>query len=710
MTHRLAIDIGGTFTDFALVDDAAGTMAIHKQLTTPEDPSAAVLEGIRHLLDAKRIDFSSVTTLIHGSTLVTNAVIERKGAITGMLVTAGFRDVLDIATERRYDLYDLRVRYPTPLVSREKRREIGERIRGDGSIERALDLDAVRRSLADLIEHHNVTAVAVCFLHAFTNPEHERAVADLAASEFPNLYVSTSSGVAPGIREYPRWTTATVNAFAQPLVDAYLSRLEQGIATLGFTGQFLIMTSSGGTVSAETARRFPVRMLESGPAAGVLMSAFLGKKSGTPNLLSFDLGGTTAKGAIVRDNRPGKRYEIEVARMHEFKPGSGLPVKLPVVDMIEIGSGGGSIAEIDARGVICVGPKSAGARPGPACYARGGKRATLTDANLMLGYLDPNFFLGGDMPLHTEAARQAIASSIGTRLELSVERAAWGIHETSNEDIVRAFRVHAAERGFDYRGGGMVAFGGGGPIHAARVARKLGICNVLIPAGAGVMSAVGMLTSPISFELLRSERVMLAALTPDEFGVHFDALTAEASIFLRRAGIAADQITVLRRLDMRYRGQGYEIEVTLPQKAPPIALFAELPALFATAYENVFSVSFVNEPIEIVNWKVEVFGPAPTSERYMPTGPLARASAYKGLRQAFFPEAHGFIDCPVYDRYSLKIDEILNGPALIEERESTVVVGIGDTVKLDGRGNLLLTVVSESEAQHHVDALKEVAR
>ena len=709
MPYRLGVDIGGTFTDFALVNDADGTMAIHKQLTTPEDPSVAVLEGLRHLLAAERVDCADVTALIHGSTLVTNALIERRGAVTGMLVTAGFRDVLDIALELRYDLYDLRLRYPTPLVPRARRYEVAERIRSDGTVERALDLDEVRRCLTELVERHHVTAVAVCFLHAFTNPEHERAVADLAAREFPALYLSTSSDVAPGIREYPRWTTATINAFAQPLADAYLTRLEDGLAGMGFTGKFLIMTSSGGSVTADTARRFPVRMLESGPAAGVLMSAFLGKKNAEPSLLSFDLGGTTAKGAIVRSNLPGKRYEIEVARMHEFKPGSGLPVKLPVVDMIEIGSGGGSIAEIDARGVIRVGPTSAGARPGPACYARGGTRPTLTDANLVLGYLDPRFFLGGDMPLSVDAARDAIAM-IGRPLGLSVERAAWGIHETSNEDVVRAFRVHAAERGFDYRSGAMVAFGGGGPIHASRIARKLGIRRVLIPPGAGVMSAVGMLTSPISFELLRSERVALAALTPESFDARFKSLTEEAGIFLIRAGIAADQITIARRLDMRYRGQGYEIEVALPSQSLPALLFAELPALFAAAYEKVFSVSFISEPIEIINWKVEVCGPAPTGERYALVGPPARGSARKGMRKAFFPQARDFIDCPVLDRYSLRAGETVSGPALIEERESTAVLGIGDVARLDEHGSLLLAVAEEEHVQHRSFAIAGAAQ
>ena len=477
------------------------------------------------------------------------------------------------------------------------------------------------------------------------------------------------------MREYQRWTTTTINAFSQPLVDRYLERLESGLRAMGFAGKFTIKTSSGGAVTPETARRFPVRMLESGPAAGVLMSSFLGRLLDRPDVLSFDMGGTTAKGAIVHDRIPVKKYELEVARVHEFKAGSGLPVRIPAIDMIEIGSGGGSIAEIDERGLIRVGPRSAGAEPGPACYSRGGTRATLTDANLVLGYLDPGFFLGGRMRLDRDAAESAVAAGIGAPLGLDTARAAWGIHEIASEDVARAFRVHASERGFDYRRSAMVAFGGCGPIHALRIARKLRIPSAILPLGAGVASAIGMLVSPIAFEVVRSERVQLADLSDDRFEARFASLIEEAASFLTAAGVERGAIGIVRKLDMRYRGQGYEIEIVVPEDLRGAAALAELAVLFARAYEKVFSVSYLTEPLEIVNWKLEASGPVPEmSGRYgFADGNAVTSEARKGSRRAYFPEG-GYRECAVFDRYALGEGDTIEGPALVEEREATVVV------------------------------------
>jgi len=408
--YRIGVDIGGTFTDFALFDARGGKMAIHKQLTTPRDPSEAVIDGVRTLLGRERVAITDVSDVVHGTTLVTNSVIERRGAVTGMLVTAGFGDIMDMGFERRYDLFDLRIKYPTPLVPRRLRIEVPERLRFDGSVETPLDEAAVRAA-ADRFVELGVEAVAVCLLHAYANPAHEQRAAAILREAAPTLFVSASADVFPHMREFERWTTTTVNAFTQPMFDRYLQRLENGLAGLGFRGRLYIMASSGGTLTTDTARRFPVRALESGPAAGALLSAWQGRELGLPNLLSFDMGGTTAKGALVRGGEPIKKYSIEVARVHEFRHGSGLPVKIPVIDMIEIGAGGGSIAEVDARGLLRVGPRSAGADPGPACYGRGGKQPTLTDANLVLGYLDAGFFLGGNMKLDREAAERAIAEN-----------------------------------------------------------------------------------------------------------------------------------------------------------------------------------------------------------------------------------------------------------------------------------------------------------
>ena len=512
MTYRLGVDIGGTFTDFALFDESGSEIAVLKRLTTPADPSIAVIEGTAALLRREDVPMAQVETIAHGTTLVTNAVIERRGAKTGMLVTTGFRDILDMGFEQRYDLFDLRLTWPDPLVPRRLRREVRERVGHDGQVIAALDLESTRAAVRGLVESAGVEALAICFLHSYVNPVHEDAAGELVRAEFPDLHVSRSTEVFGNMREYERWTTATMNAYTQPMFARYIERLERGLADLGFGGRLLVMTSSGASIVPETARRFPVRALESGPAAGALMSAHHGRKLGFPDLLSFDMGGTTAKGALVRGFTALKQYDLEVGRVHEFKSGSGLPVKLPVIDMIEIGSGGGSLARVDERGLIRVGPKSAGADPGPACYAKGGTRPTLTDADVVLGYLDPEFFLGGEMRLDADAARAAIEEHVARPAGLDPIRAAWGVHEIANEDVARAFRIHASERGFDYRRSSMVAFGGSGPVHALAVARKLRIPRVIFPIGAGVMSALGLLVSPLGFEVSRSRRILLAGL------------------------------------------------------------------------------------------------------------------------------------------------------------------------------------------------------
>ena len=689
MAYRIGIDIGGTFTDFTLVDDAQQTLAIFKQLTTPADPSEAVIEGVSAILAANGVDIGDVAAINHGTTLVTNAVIERRGAATGMLVTEGMKDILDIARETRYDLFDLRLVFPQPLVPRRWRREIAERVRYDGAVLKEPDLDQARDAVRDLVDTCAITSLAVCFLHAYANRDHEDRVAAMIRDEFPDLYVSASAEVFPFMREYDRWTTTTMNAYVQPLVDQYIARLESRLADLGFTGRLYIMTSSGGTVTPETARRYPVRLLESGPAAGALMSASHGRRLKLHNLLSFDMGGTTAKGALVRDGQPLKKYDMEVAREHEFKAGSGLTAKIPTIDMIEIGSGGGSIAEIDERGLIRVGPRSAGAAPGPACYGQGGERPTLTDANLILGYLDPAFFLGGRMDLDRAAAERVITEGIGGPLGLDLTRAAWGIHEIINEDVARAFRVHASERGFDYRTTTMVAFGGSGPMHAARIARKLHVPKVLFPFAAGVISSLGLLISPLSFDIVKSYRVTLEDLSEDDFEAAFRGIGDEVSALLERAGVARDSIVLSRKVDMRYEGQGYEIEVQVPEPGG----LAELPAAFEAAYKALFTSITLEDRKEIVNWKLEASEPpraADVSYRFRDLDPSG--SAVKGHRKIYSDEAGGFVDCPVYDRYALAAGTVLRGPALIEERESTCVITGEDTFEVDAHYNIVVSV------------------
>jgi N-methylhydantoinase A len=685
---RIGVDIGGTFTDFALHDGKAERIAIHKRLTTPDDPSRAVIEGVATLCGEYGVATGDLVEIVHGTTLVTNAVIERRGADTGLLGTAGFTDVMDMGFERRYDLFDLRIGYPPPIVPRGRRIEVAERVRYDGSIETPLDEAAVRAAAARFCEM-GVAAVAVCFLHAYANPVHEARAAEILRAAAPELFVSTSSEVFQGMREFERWTTTTVNAFAGPMFDRYVQRLETGLADRGFRGRLYIMASSGGMLTTDTARRFPVRALESGPAAGALMSAAHGRALQLDSLLSFDMGGTTAKGALVRHGEPIKKYEMEVARTYEFRRGSGLSVRIPVIDMIEIGAGGGSIAGVDERGLLKVGPRSAGAMPGPACYAQGGTEPTLTDANLLLGYLDRGFFLGGKMRLDVEAAERAIAERIARPLGVETHRAAWGIHDIISEDVARAFRIHASERAFDYRSSSMVAFGGSGPLHALSIARKLKIPRVVFPVAAGVMSALGLLESPLAFEVARSRRLHVADLDEAAFAEAFAALEADASRVLREAGVAPGDIRIVRRLDMRYQGQGHEIEVTLPEASDAASLFGGLVELFGAAYARLYTLR-LDEPAEIVNWKVEAIGP-PTGlgASYRLDGAGAAAAALKGHRQAYHPGEQRMVPWPVYDRYALRPGMTLDGPALIEERESTCVVGPGDRVTVDERLNLV---------------------
>jgi len=692
MSYRIGVDIGGTFTDFALFEEGGGRLALHKQLTTPADPSRAVLAGIVSLLARQNVPIADVRDVVHGTTLVTNSVIERKGAKTGMLVTAGFRDILDMRMEQRYDLFDLRLVFPDPLVPRRLRREVPERVHYDGRVETPLDEAAVSRGLKELVEGERIEALAICFLHSYANPAHERSAKAMVEAAYPDLYVSASVDVFSNLREFERWTTTTVNAFTQPMFDRYLARLEQGLAALGFSGQLYIMTSSGGVVTTETARRFPVRALESGPAAGVLMSTVHGRTLGLPDLLSFDMGGTTAKGALVRKSAPMKKYTMEVARVHEFKRGSGLPCRLPVIDMIEIGAGGGSLAQVDARNLIAVGPRSAGAVPGPACYAQGGELAALTDANLVLGYLDAGSFLGGEMRLDLPAAEHAIGRAIAKPLKLELARAAWGIHEVINEDVARAFRIHASERGFDYRTCSMVTFGGSGPVHAMAVARKLKIPRVIFPLGAGVMSALGLLASPLAFELSLSRRVFVAELDAARFAAMLQPLVEEATGFLVRAGVKPAELRIQRRLDVRYEGQGYELEVELPADGSAESGFHAVPKLFAAAYETAYGHNFLDEPLEIVTWKVEAVGPEPNLKAdfsLVVAGGGGLEAALKGRRKAYFEAAGGYVDCPVYDRYRLRPGDSIVGPALVEERESTAVLGPGDRASVDSHYNLV---------------------
>src|SRR5262245_11583029 len=706
--YRVGVDIGGTFTDFVLVDGATGRVRLYKCLTTPKDPSAGALEGLEELLRSAGLTFADLGALVHGTTLVTNAIIERNGASLGLLTTRGFQDILEMGTEQRYDIYDLFLRFPDPLVPRALRREVDERLDRDGRVVTPIDLDQVRREVAGLASA-GVEALAVCFLHAYRNPAHERAVAELVHREFPALAVSLSSEVVPELREYERCATTAANAYVQPLMARYVAKLEAVLAERGFAGRFYLIQSSGGMATPATARRFPIRLLESGPAGGALVTAFFGRQVGIEDVLAFDMGGTTAKACLVQGGRPDVAPAMEAARVHRFKRGSGLPIKAPVIDMIEIGAGGGSIAHVDSLGLLKVGPRSAGADPGPACYGLGGKEPTVTDANLLLGYLDPGFFLGGRMRLERPPAEAAIAALAGS-LGLGPVATAWGIYEIVCENMAAAARVHIVEKGRDPRRYAMVAFGGAGPAHAARVARILGIGEVIVPPASGAAAALGFLVAPISFEFVTSLPGVLGELDLDAVNRLLGDLEAQGRALLTEAGVRAADVTVTRRAEMRLLGQVHDIAVPLP--AGPLRP-DDLPAIeaaFVAEYARLYTHVYTGTVIQAINWRVLTAGPAPTIDVEGQDGVTAAGTARKGARPAYFPEAGGFVPAPVYHRYALKPGGVRVGPGIVEERESTTVVPPGDRLEVDAHGNLRIRVVRTTSLEPVVPAGLDIAR
>src|SRR5919106_4947968 len=643
--YRVGIDIGGTFTDLVLIDDETGERSVGKILTTPEDPSEAVEEGLLELLEREGIEAGRLGTVVHGTTLVTNALIERRGAKTALLTTEGFRDAVAIGTEHRYDMYDIFIEKPEPLVPRSLRYGERERILDDGSVLRELDEEQVRSISAELKERE-VGAVAVSFLHGFRNPAHERRVAGILAEETPEVTVSLSSEVSPEIREYERTSTTICNVYVRPLVERYLQRLEERLRRLGTEGSLYIMLSNGGTASVETASRFPIRLLESGPAAGALAAAFYGRESGFPEVFSFDMGGTTAKSCLIEGGEPLTSNEFEVARVYRFKKGSGLPVKTSVIEMIEVGAGGGSIAHIDALGLLKVGPDSAGAEPGPVCYGLGGSEPTVTDADLILGYLDPDFFLGGRMELARKGALRAIEQKIARQLDLDAVETAWGIHQVVNENMANAARVHAIERGKDPRAYPLFAFGGAGPVHAYRIAHALGVPSFVAPLGAGATSAFGFLCAPLSFDFVRSLYGRLNEL--DWAGVNeaLEEMEAEGRDLLRGSGVADADIRVRRLCEIRYAGQGHEVTVELPGGSLGPDEADRLATLYRKEYRRLYNREGPDVPLEALTWRLEVAAPRPEIRLEGEEEGEAISGWQKAAREIYLPEDEGFREVP----------------------------------------------------------------
>ncbi len=693
---RIGFDIGGTFTDFILYDAQERSVRLHKRLTTPHDPSEAALIGLVELTAMADIGLADVEDIVHGTTLVTNAIIERNGAKLGLITTRGFRDILEMGTEQRYDIYDLFLTFPEPLVSRDLRLEVAERIDHDGRIVTTLDADEVKTAARELAAA-GCEAIAVCFLNSYRDAAHEQAAGRIIRETCPDLDVSLSSEVVAEISEYPRFVTTVANAYVQPPMRRYLQRLERELAVRGFHGSLRLMHSAGGLISLETARAFPIRLLESGPAGGGLATALFGELAGHKDVISFDMGGTTAKACLIEDGRAEIAPMLEAGRVNRFAKGSGLPIKAPVIDMIEIGAGGGSIAAIDEVGLLKVGPHSAGSDPGPACYGMGGVKPTVTDANLVLGYYDPEFFLGGRMALDLEAARKAVAT-VAAPLGLSIEEAAWGIHKVVVESMGAAARVHLVEKGKDPRRYAMVGFGGAGPAHAVDVARVLGVNEVIVPPASGAASALGFLAAPLSFDLVRS--------LPVEFSDGFDSAAVNALLEsleiegrrrLAEAGVAPGDVTVERSADMRLVGQMHDIAVPLPTDALDASSLETIRTAFTTAYSARYTSLYEGARLEAINFRVRCAGPIPSLSLSGAAGGADADAKLKGVRRAWFEG--GWREANVYDRYALRSGDKIEGPAIIEEREATTIIPHGSRVAVDEVLNLVIEVNEAAAAE-----------
>ena len=682
---RLGVDIGGTFTDVALeVGDRRYTA---KGLTTMRTPETGVLAIVRAIIGEAGIKPGDVQLIIHGTTLATNALIERKGAKTALLTTEGFRDVLEIRHENRFEQYDVNIDLPPPLVPRRLRVPVRERIDAQGNVLVPLDEASVTQAL-DSLAQQKIEAVAIGFLHSFSNPDHERRVGEAVARRLPQVAVSLSSDVSPEMREYERFSTACANAYLQPLIGSYLGKLARELEQSGFRCPMLLMTSGGGITTTETAIRFPVRLVESGPAGGAIFAACIARQHGLDQVVSFDMGGTTAKICFIDHGRPQTARAFEVARVYRFTKGSGLPLRIPVIEMVEIGAGGGSIAAIDSLGRIAVGPQSAGSEPGPVCYGRGGGEPTVTDADLLLGRIDPATFSGGKMRLDANAAQRSVAERIGAKLNLAAEHAALGISEMVDENMANAARVHAIESGKDLRPRTLIAFGGAAPLHAARVAEKLGISRILIPANAGVGSAVGLLRAPVAYEVVRGRLMRLSSFEPENANRLLADMRAEAEAIVRR-GAPDAPLAERRSAFMRYRGQGHEIAVELPVRAFNSADRAAITALFEDAYRRLYSRPIPGVDIEILSWVVTISAPAQgelaSAVSTRPSEPKARAR-----RPLFDPQAGEFQHVPIYWRRDLAPGAKITGPAVIAEDDTSTVVSPLFEAQVDKFGYIAL--------------------
>jgi N-methylhydantoinase A len=685
---RLAVDIGGTFTDLAL--EAGGKRTTAKVLTTQAAPERGVMNGFRTITQAAGVAPSDIELIIHGTTLATNAVIERKGARTALVTTEGFRDVIAMGNESRYDQYDLNIVLPEPLVPRYLRLPVAERLDNTGQILRPLDEAAVHAVIA-VLRREAVESIAVGLLHAFVNPVHERRIRAILQEALPDIPVSLSSEVSPEMREWERFSTTVANAYVQPMMARYLRRLEADLHEAGTPAPLFLMMSGGGLTTIETACRFPIRLVESGPAGGAIFSAHIARECGLDSVLSFDMGGTTAKICLIDHYKPQTARSFEVARVGRFRKGSGLPLRIPVIEMVEIGAGGGSIAHVDTMGRIGVGPESAGADPGPACYGHGGTHPAVTDANLALGRYDPVRFAGGSMRLDAGAAHDALLAEVGAKLGLTADLAALGVVEMVDENMANAARVHAIESGKSYEGRTLIAFGGGGPVHACRVAEKVGINRVLVPSGAGVGSAIGFLRAPVGYEVVRSLYQRFSSFDVAAVNDLLDDMGQEAEAAVAKGSFGAPTAQT-RTAYMRYVGQGHEIPVPLPRRVLGPDDIALIRARYDEEYARFFDRPVPGSDVEIMSYAVVVTTVTQDATVAVRGGDILATEAIPVRTQRVRDTTTGAVsNWAIYDRATLVADATLAGPAIVVEDETSTLIGPGWTARVNRLGYIELT-------------------
>ena len=691
MALHVGIDVGGTFTDFALMDDRTGAVRLGKVLTSDDDPSRAVLDGLESLVHAAGRRADELSHVVHATTVATNTVIQRRGAATALLTTEGFRDVLLIGRQKRWELYDNSIGKPEPIVPRHLCFEVGERLLWDGSVHRPLDEAQMREAVQEMIDA-GVVSVAVCFLHSYVNPAHEHRAREIILEMAPSVAVSLSSDISPVYREYERASTTALNAYVSPIVGAYIGHVEDGLEAMRGRRTLFVMQSNGGIASGEQVREHAIRIIESGPAAGVLTAARYTAAAGTKDILSFDMGGTTAKVCLVENGKPSLTGHYEVDTIN-LKGNSGLPLNIPAIDLVEIGSGGGSIASVE-MGAIRVGPQSAGSSPGPICYGLGGDRPTVTDANLVLGYLNPDYFLGGEMHLDIDAARKGIEEHIAGPLDIDVIEAAWGIVEVVTNQMAQAARAISVGKGRDPRHFAVVPFGGAGPLHGAYLCRALGGNRLVYPRGAGVESAIGLLHAEPAFDLARTSIMPIDRKSLDAINGLFAELRERAEIDLENTQLPGER-RFRPSCDMRFVGQGYEITVDLPQGPYSQADVPKLRQAFLDAYVAGYGErSFDPEaPIEGVLWRIAaVIKGKQINQPPLSEGDGSAKKAIKAKREAYFREWGASRSCVVYDRYKLAAGDEIEGPAIIEEREATIVLPPQSSARVDDDGNVVASV------------------